>query len=94
VAVIPARGDGKRIPLSRPPASVIRFSALFAELRVAQCRCSILNIGLQDLEEAFHDASQFYWGRPEAWESSQPVFFILSGEGRTLTRKKTGNGPN
>ena len=23
----------------------------------------------QDLEEAYHDAGQFYWGRPEAWTS-------------------------
>jgi len=25
------------------------------------------NTRSQDLEEAFHDAGQFYWGRPEAW---------------------------
>ena len=27
----------------------------------------------QDLEEAFHDAGQFYWGRPEAWREVRPV---------------------
>jgi pseudaminic acid cytidylyltransferase len=28
----------------------------------------------QDLEEAFHDAGQFYWGWPEAWLSGRPIF--------------------
>lgn len=28
----------------------------------------------QDLEEAFHDAGQFYWGRPEAWKEGKPIF--------------------
>ena len=27
----------------------------------------------QDLEEAYHDAGQFYWGRAEAWLAGQPV---------------------
>ncbi len=28
----------------------------------------------QDLEEAFHDAGQFYWGRRDAWASGKAVF--------------------
>lgn len=28
----------------------------------------------QDLEEAFHDAGQFYWGRASAWLSGLPLF--------------------
>lgn len=28
----------------------------------------------QDLEEAFHDAGQFYWGTAEAWLESCPIF--------------------
>lgn len=28
----------------------------------------------QDLEEAFHDAGQFYWGRPEAFAQQLPIF--------------------
>lgn len=28
----------------------------------------------QDLEEAFHDAGQFYWGRTEAWLGGSSVF--------------------
>lgn len=28
----------------------------------------------QDLEEAWHDAGQFYWGKSSAWLSGQPIF--------------------
>ncbi|QWD94867.1 pseudaminic acid cytidylyltransferase [Polynucleobacter sp. MG-Unter2-18] len=28
----------------------------------------------QDLEEAWHDAGQFYWGRARAWLAGEPVF--------------------
>lgn len=28
----------------------------------------------QDLEEAYHDAGQFYWGRPDAWLNHRPLF--------------------
>lgn len=28
----------------------------------------------QDLEDAFHDAGQFYWGRADAWLDGKPLF--------------------
>lgn len=28
----------------------------------------------QDLEEAFHDAGQFYWGKAQAWLAGKPLF--------------------
>lgn len=28
----------------------------------------------QDLEEVFHDAGQFYWGKSNAWKKRKPVF--------------------
>jgi len=28
----------------------------------------------QDLEEAFHDAGQFYWGLADAWLAQRPIF--------------------
>ncbi len=28
----------------------------------------------QDLEEAYHDAGQFYWGRPDAFRLGEPIF--------------------
>ena len=28
----------------------------------------------QDLEEMWHDAGQFYWGRTAAWLAEKPIF--------------------
>ena len=33
-----------------------------------------LNTRSQDLEEAWHDCGQFYWGRAAAWAAGRPVF--------------------
>jgi N-acylneuraminate cytidylyltransferase len=32
------------------------------------------NIRSQDLEEAYHDAAQFYWGRVQSWLVGKPMF--------------------
>jgi pseudaminic acid cytidylyltransferase len=32
------------------------------------------NTRSQDLDEAFHDAGQFYWGRPQAWLQNKVIF--------------------
>lgn len=32
----------------------------------------------QDLEEAYHDAGQFYWGKADAWLKGKPLFDIGS----------------
>lgn len=32
------------------------------------------NTRSQDLEEAWHDAGQFYWGTAQAWMGEQPIF--------------------
>lgn len=32
------------------------------------------NTRSQDLEEAYHDAGQFYWGRAEAWRKGRMIF--------------------
>ena len=32
------------------------------------------NVRSQDLRPIFHDAAQFYWGRPGAWLSGTPIF--------------------
>lgn len=33
-----------------------------------------LNTRSQDLEEAWHDAGQFYWGKARPWLTNQPLF--------------------
>jgi N-acylneuraminate cytidylyltransferase len=32
------------------------------------------NTRSQDLEEAWHDAGQFYWGQATAWLAQKPLF--------------------
>ena len=34
----------------------------------------LFNTRSQDLEDAFHDAGQFYWGRAEAWLQGRIIF--------------------
>lgn len=42
--------------------------------RVSMFQPNLFNSRSQDLEEAWHDAGQFYWGRAEAWLNER-VFF-------------------
>lgn len=42
--------------------------------RVAMFSPEHFNTRSQDLEEAFHDAGQFYWGRAEAWCEERMIF--------------------
>jgi N-acylneuraminate cytidylyltransferase len=42
--------------------------------RVEMFQPENFNTRSQDLQEAFHDAGQFYWGRPEAWLTGKPIF--------------------
>ncbi|AZO75665.1 pseudaminic acid cytidylyltransferase [Mesorhizobium sp. M1D.F.Ca.ET.043.01.1.1] len=42
--------------------------------RVAMFQPEHLGTRSQDLEGAWHDAGQFYWGRSEAWLKNKPVF--------------------
>lgn len=44
------------------------------EQRVEMFQPEHFNTRSQDLEEAWHDAGQFYWGRAEAWLARQPLF--------------------
>jgi N-acylneuraminate cytidylyltransferase len=42
--------------------------------RVEMFNAENFNIRSQDLEEAWHDAGQFYWGRAHAWKTGVPIF--------------------
>jgi pseudaminic acid cytidylyltransferase len=45
-----------------------------AEGRLAMFSPEHFQTRSQDLEEAFHDAAQFYWGRAAAWQSATTLF--------------------
>ena len=56
------------------PFPIQRAIQIDAAGRSAMFHPENFNTRSQDLEEAFHDAGQFYWARPEAWTSSCNLF--------------------
>ncbi len=51
-----------------------RALRLTAAGRVEMLQPEHFNTRSQDLEEAYHDAGQFYWGKSTAWLESKPIF--------------------
>lgn len=56
------------------PFPIQRAIRLTSESRVEMFHPEYLNTRSQDLEEAWHDAGQFYWGKADAWLTSKPIF--------------------
>ena len=56
------------------PFPIQRAIRIDAEGRSSMIQPEHINTRSQDLEEAHHDAGQFYWGRPSAWASSGNLF--------------------
>lgn len=46
--------------------------------RIEMFNAAQFNTRSQDLEEAYHDAGQFYWGRAHAWLAATPLFSQVS----------------
>ena len=59
-------------------APVQRSFRITDKQRIEMFNSAQFNTRSQDLEEAYHDAGQFYWGRPEAWMSATPLFSQFS----------------
>ncbi|MEJ3621589.1 pseudaminic acid cytidylyltransferase [Brachymonas wangyanguii] len=51
-----------------------RAIKLTAEGRVEMFDARQFSVRSQELEEAYHDAGQFYWGKASAWLTAAPVF--------------------
>jgi pseudaminic acid cytidylyltransferase len=56
------------------PFPIQRAIRINAEGRSSMFQQEHFNTRSQDLEEAFHDAGQFYWARPSAWASTANLF--------------------
>lgn len=56
------------------PFPIQRAIRLTPEGRLAMFQPEHFNTRSQDLEEAWHDAGQFYWGRAKAWLAGTPLF--------------------
>lgn len=55
-------------------ASIQRSFRITEQQRIEMFDPAQFNTRSQDLEEAYHDAGQFYWGRAQAWMASTPLF--------------------
>jgi N-acylneuraminate cytidylyltransferase len=60
------------------PFPIQRALRITDEDTVAMFSPEHLNSRSQDLEDAYHDAGQFYWGRHEAWINQKPLFSSAS----------------
>lgn len=56
------------------PFPIQRAIRLTPDGRMAMFQPEHFNTRSQDLEEAWHDAGQFYWGRAKAWLAQTPLF--------------------
>lgn len=59
-------------------APIQRSFRITDQQRIEMFNPAQFNTRSQDLEEAYHDAGQFYWGRSEAWLSATPLFSEFS----------------
>jgi N-acylneuraminate cytidylyltransferase len=58
-----------------PPQRAIRITP---DQRVQMFDPAQFGVRSQDLEPAYHDAGQFYWGRSDAWLAGKPIFSGVS----------------
>lgn len=69
------------------PFPIQRAIKLNSEQCVEMFQPEHLNTRSQDLEEAYHDAGQFYWGTAGAFSNGKP-FFSLESKAILLPRKR------
>ncbi len=60
--------------VTRFPFPIQRALRLNAEHGVSMFAPENFAVRSQDLEEAWHDAGQFYWGSADAWLQQKPIF--------------------
>lgn len=72
--VLAASGADYAFSVTSYDFPIQRAIRITAQGRVEMFQPEHFSTRSQDLEEAFHDAGQFYWGRADAWRSSRPLF--------------------
>lgn len=60
------------------PYPIQRAFRITDDGRVEMFHPELFNVRSQDLEVAWHDAAQFYWGHASAWLSGRPIFSTRS----------------
>jgi len=71
------QGSSYALSVTSFPFPIQRAVRITESGRLAMFQPEYRNVRSQDLEEAYHDAAQFYWGRASAWQGGEPLF----GEG-------------
>lgn len=74
LATLEESGSDYAFSVTSYPFPIQRAIRLTKNGGVAMFNPEQFNIRSQDLEEAYHDAGQFYWGKAEAWITERPVF--------------------
>ena len=68
------RGCDYAFSVTSFPFPIQRAVRINKDGRVEMFHPEHFNTRSQDLEGAYHDAGQFYWGRAEAWLEGRPIF--------------------
>lgn len=76
--VLERSGSDFAFSVTRYPFAIQRALRVDAAGRVAMFSPEHFNTRSQDLEEAYHDAGQFYWGLAAAWRSADTLFGAAS----------------
>jgi N-acylneuraminate cytidylyltransferase len=72
--VLESSGADYSFAVTSYPFPIQRAVRITPEQRVSMFQPEQFNTRSQDLEEALHDAGQFYWGRAKAWLAGLPLF--------------------
>lgn len=72
--LLKSSGSDYSFPVTSYAFPIQRAIRITAEQRVDMFNPEQFTTRSQDLEEAFHDAGQFYWGRADAWLGRKPLF--------------------
>lgn len=72
--ILMEKGCNYAFAVTRYSFPIQRAIRITADGRVEMFHPEHFNTRSQDLEEAYHDAGQFYWGRAAAWQTGKAVF--------------------
>jgi pseudaminic acid cytidylyltransferase len=72
--ILTTAGSEYAFAVTKYPFPIQRAIRVSDRGRVAMYNPAHFNTRSQDLDEAFHDAGQFYWGRATAWLTGKVIF--------------------
>lgn len=74
LSILNETGSDYAFSVTSYPFPIQRAIRITSAGRVEMFDDEHFNTRSQDLEEAWHDAGQFYWGKPEAWSQGKLIF--------------------